>query len=268
MNISLAGLLPALIALCAHAGIAHAADPTSWISNTARSGDFALVDAAGSASLVIDKADAKVVAIAASDLAADIEKVTGRKPAVDGKAAAKSVIIGTFGRSALVDELARSGKLDVAQLRGAWESYVIATVDKPLPGVANALVIAGSDPRGTAYGAFELSQAIGVSPWNWWADVAPTHQDAVYVAGGTRRFGPPSVNYRGIFINDEDSGMHRWTSKTFEPEYGGIGPNTYEKVFELLLRLKAIRCGPRCTRPPNRSTPTGATRRWPATTPS
>ncbi|TFW35083.1 glycosyl hydrolase 115 family protein, partial [Massilia horti] len=210
-----------------------------WVRTERHPGDFVLADASGTATIVFSDEDAKVVRIAARDLAADIEKVTGRRPRVAGKAASTAVIIGTLGRSALIDKLAGSGKLSVAQLRGAWESFVIATVEQPMPGVQRALVIAGSDPRGTAFGTYELSQAIGVSPWNWWADVTPERKAALYLASGLRRFGPPSVKYRGIFINDEDWGLHRWASKTFEPEFGGIGPKTYEKVFELLLRLKA-----------------------------
>jgi hypothetical protein len=108
-----------------------------------------------------------------------------------------------------------------------------------LPGVPSALVIVGSDRRGTAFGVYELSQAIGVSPWYWWADVTPAKKSALFVAAGTRRFGPPSVQYRGIFLNDEDWGLQPWAAKTFEPEVGDIGPKTYAKVCELLLRLKA-----------------------------
>jgi hypothetical protein len=130
-------------------------------------------------------------------------------------------------------------KLDVGDLKGAWESFVIAVVDRPTPDVPRALVIVGSDRRGAAYGVYELSQAIGVSPWRWWADVPPPRRDQLYVAAGTRRLGPPSVKYRGIFINDEDWGLQPWAAHTFEPETGNIGPKTYARVFDLLLRLKA-----------------------------
>ena len=103
----------------------------------------------------------------------------------------------------------------------------------------SALVIAGSDRRGTAYGVFELSEAIGVSPWIWWDDVAPLHRDALLIGAGAHTQGPPSVKYRGIFINDEDWSLQPWAAKTFEPETNDIGPKTYAKVCELLLRLKA-----------------------------
>ncbi len=147
--------------------------------------------------------------------------------------------LGTLGRNPKIDRLVRQGKLDVSRLRGAWESFVIATVANPAPGVASALVIVGSDRRGTAYGAYELSHAIGVSPWHWWADVAPDHHATISAAPGLHRFGPPSVKYRGIFLNDEDWGLAPWAANSFEPEAGTIGPKTYAKLFDLMLRLKA-----------------------------
>ena len=168
--------------------------------------------------------------------------MTGKKTALQIDKAGKSkyaVILGTLNKSSLIDSLVRAGKLNLDQLRGQWESFVISTVDRPMPGVAKGLVIVGSDRRGTAFGAFELSQAIGVSPWYWWADVAPTHHNNLFVAAGTRREGPPSVKYRGIFLNDEDLGLQPWAAKTFDPELGDIGPKTYKRIFELLLRLKA-----------------------------
>jgi hypothetical protein len=211
-----------------------------WVRSSAQKGDFPLAARAAVASIVFDQADAPVVGLAARDLAADVERVTGRKPAVASAAPrGMTVLVGTLGKSALIDKLAKTRKLNTGRLRGSWESFIIATVEAPLPGVPRALVIAGSDPRGTAYGVYELSEAIGVSPWYWWADVPPARKDALYIAAGTRRFGPPSVKYRGIFINDEDWGLQPWAEKTFEPENGGIGPRSYGRMFELLLRLKA-----------------------------
>ncbi len=206
--------------------------------------DFPLVTETAVARIHYSAADAKVVSIAARDLAADIERITGKHPAVIPALKteiqlpdAPAIIIGTLGKSPLIDAFVASGKLDVSALRGAWETFLIATLETA-PG-QHTLVIAGSDPRGTAYGVYELSQAIGVSPWHWWADVTPEKKSTLHIAAGTRRHGPPSVKYRGIFINDEDWGLQPWAAKTFEPENGGIGPKTYEKVFELLLRLKA-----------------------------
>ena len=210
----------------------------------AQSNDFALVRAGAAAPIVFSADDAKVVALAARDLAADVERVTGTKPAVRTDARElrePCVLVGTLGKNPTLDALVAAGKLgDAAEkLRGAWESFLIATVADPLPGVSSALIVVGSDRRGTAFGVYELSQMIGVSPWYWWADVVPEKKSELLIAAATRRFGPPSVKYRGIFINDEDWGLHPWAAKTFEPEHGGIGPKTYAKIFELLLRLKA-----------------------------
>ena len=158
---------------------------------------------------------------------------------VDPGAPRTVVIAAVIGRSPLLDRLAADRKLDLAQLVGAWESFVIATVPQPLPGIDQALVTAGSDRRGAIFGLYELSAMIGVSPWHWWADVTPPKKNRLTAAAGTHRFDPSSVKYRGIFINDEDWGLQPWAAKTFEPETGDIGPKTYAKIFELLLRLKA-----------------------------
>ena len=102
------------------------------------------------------------------------------------------------------------------------------------------MVIAGSDRRGTAYGVYELSKRIGVSPWYWWADVTPAHREALHVSPERVRVGPPAVKYRGIFINDEMWGIRPWAAKNFAPDEGlGLGPKTYARIFELLLRLRA-----------------------------
>jgi hypothetical protein len=241
-----------------------ASGPT-WVSERGSPGDFPLVSTGRAAAIVVDPEDFKVVSIAAHDLAADIERVTGQKPELresEKGLASPAVIIGTLGHSRLIDALAAAGKIDVAAVRGRWETFVIATASMlgeaasaagaPRLRQVPALVIAGSDRRGTAFGVYELSQAIGVSPWHWWADVAPERKRELFVAAGTRKFGPPSVRYRGIFLNDEDWGLQPWAARTFAPEDGGIGPKTYAKVFELLLRLKANTLWPamhKCTRP-------------------
>jgi len=229
-----------------------------WVTDKAGPGNFAFVAEDRAVDLVIAPEDFKVVAIAASDLAADVERVTGKHPAVrtevTGDLAGPVVLIGTLGKNPLIDGLVASGKLDVSALRGQWETFLITTVVEPFPGVPQALVVVGSDRRGAAYGVYELSQAIGVSPWYWWADVTPEKKGAIYVAAGMRKFGPPSVQYRGIFINDEDWGLQPWAAKNFAPEEGGIGPKVYRRVFELLLRLKANTLWPamhKCTKPFN-----------------
>ena len=213
-----------------------------WVSEQPHAGDFPLHVDGVPAPIVVSQEDYDVVQIAARDLAADLGRVTGREGALHRDTVGLKtplVLVGTLGKNPLIDELVSRGKLDVTDLKGAWESFLITTLEQPIPGVAQALVIVGSDRRGTAFGVYELSQAIGVSPWYWWADVAPEKKSALYVAAGTRRFGPPSVQYRGIFLNDEDWALQPWAAKTFEPEVGDIGPKTYAKLCELLLRLKA-----------------------------
>jgi hypothetical protein len=183
-------------------------------------GDFSLVANGKAAPLIVDASAPRVEQIAAMCLADDIERVTGIRPKIvnDTPPQGSAVIIRTN----------RSDK---------WESFEFTFKD-------DNLLIAGSDRRGTAFGVLELSRAIGVSPWNWWADVPPRHRDSLYVAPRQIKQGPPSVKYRGIFLNDEDWGLHPWAAKTFEPEAHGVGPKTYAKLFELLLRLKANYCWP------------------------
>src|SRR5690606_25847073 len=101
--------------------------------------------------------------------------------------------------------------------------------------VKQALVIAGSNRRGTSYGIFDLAEQIGVSPWYWWADVPVAKKDKLFVVRNTLKQDMPKVKYRGIFLNDEWPGLTNWTQEKF----GGYNSQFYENVFELLLRLKA-----------------------------
>ncbi len=220
----------------------------------ARSGDFPLFARGNASDIVMDPADFKVVQIAAGDLADDIQRVTGKHPTIRSSAANASkniVLVGTLGHSALIDSLVTAGKIDPKPVAGKWESYLVTTVASPMPGIDSALVIAGSDRRGTAYGIFELSEKIGVSPWYWWADVPVKRQDTLSISAKSITHGSPSVKYRGIFLNDEDFGLQPWAAKTLEADLvrnaphgghqgkGDIGPKTYAHIFELLLRLKA-----------------------------
>lgn len=202
---------------------------------------FTLASPRQTAAILYDASDAAVVKRAAELFAADVEAVTGRYPRVTSAAGetGPAVIVGTVGGSALIRRLAEAGKIDTAPLEGAWERYLIQTVANPLPGIRKALVIAGSDRRGAAYGLFTLSELIGVSPWYWWADVPVKKHAALHVDAPPTYSQTPSVRYRGIFLNDEDWDLTPWASQTFEPERGNIGPRTYAKVCELLLRLKA-----------------------------
>lgn len=220
------------------------AEPLTIKGTLTNPSDFPIVVHARAAEVLVDPADAAVVHTVVDVFARDVEAVTGVRPKVSnattlGAREAPIVVVGTLGQCALIDELVLRGKLDPTSIRGKWESYLIAPLEEVTPGMPHALAIVGSDRRGTAYGVFEVSRAIGVSPWVWWADVSPAHRDALVLAGGTHLQSPPSVKYRGIFLNDEDWGLRPWAAKTFEPEIGNIGPKTYAKIFELLLRLKA-----------------------------
>lgn len=190
-----------------------------------------------------------VVGTAVGLLASDIEKVTGKCPSVSGNGSVPAscryaVIAGTLGHSSLIDELVRDRKIDVSSISGEWERYAVRLVEAPLKGVRRALVVVGSDRRGTAYGLLSLSRAIGVNPWYWWMDAPVEHRNSIYLSVNAYDAATPSVKYRGIFINDEDWGLLRWAKRNFEKELGNIGPKTYEKVCELLLRLNANMLAP------------------------
>jgi hypothetical protein len=183
----------------------------------------------------------------------DVGAVTGVAPEIltDAFPTAKDVIIvGTLGKCTLVDTLVQTRKIDIQGVAGQWEAFLLQTVMNPLPGVERALVIAGSDKRGTIYGIFTLSQQIGVSPWYWWADVPVKHRDQILVVPGRHSEGPPSVNYRGIFLNDEYPDLTRWINAKYgnvptkknppiPPGVANYGHKFYERIFEVLLRLKA-----------------------------
>jgi hypothetical protein len=137
-------------------------------------GDFSVVTRNVAVTLFVDSADFPGVVRAANDLQADIHRVTNHTAAIvhDGTSLGSNVIIvGTVGKSKIIDQLIRDHKIDVTAIAGKWESFLIRLVPKPVPGVASALIIAGSDKRGTIYGIYDLSDQIGVSPWYWWADV-------------------------------------------------------------------------------------------------
>jgi hypothetical protein len=207
----------------------HAAEPAA-IGAAPTAGAFPLVAAHRSARIETDVADWPGVLRAVGDVRSDLAKLsTDAQPAKD----APLVIIGTIGRSDAVDALIASGKLDVTGVTGQWEAFVQQVVDNPRPGVARALVIAGADKRGTIYGAYDLIERAGVSPWAWWADVPIPVKAEVHVAAG-RRVQKPAVKYRGLFLNDEDPALSGWAKATF----GGVNHDFYAKVYELTLRMK------------------------------
>jgi len=222
----------------------HAADRASACEvvthGPAGAGGLLLAGPHGAAPILMDKQDHQVVHIAGRMLADDLQRVTDHRPEVLTRAnrLETAIIIGTLGQNSWVDQLAAAGKIDVAAIKGKWEASLWQTVEHPVPGIARALVIAGSDRRGTAYGVMDLCELAGVSPWFWWADVPVKKAASVAVTAGVRHGGEPGVKYRGIFINDEDWGFEPWAAKTFDPQLGNVGPKTYQKVFDLMLRLK------------------------------
>ncbi|MFH9942856.1 glycosyl hydrolase 115 family protein [Streptomyces murinus] len=225
---------------------ARPTDPGSYITTSRGPGTFPLVENGRATPLVVDADDHEGVVRAAGDLRDDLERVTGVGPALshDTSGAREIVLIGTLGKSPLIDRLVAAGKLDVSGIAGKWETSLEQVVEHPLPGVDRAFVIAGSDQRGTIYGIYDVSRGIGVSPWYWWADAAPSHQDLLHVRPGRHTQGTPAVKYRGFFINDENPSLGTWAPACFGPGLApghpdGFNHAFYAKVFELMLRLKA-----------------------------
>ena len=203
--------------------------------NTA--GAFPVVSNAIATPILVDEHDFALVNKAAAYLQSDILQVTQTKPSLhhhiptSGK---QVIIVGSLDSSTLIQQLVKSKKLSIDSIKGKWEAYTIQVVEAPFKGISSALVIAGSDRRGTAYGVFDLSQQMGVSPWYWWADVPVKSKKDLYITKGFKKWDAPKVKYRGIFLNDEAPALSGWSKEKF----GGFNHLFYEKVFELILRLK------------------------------
>lgn len=217
----------------------------SLLTDKKETGAFPLTSAA----IYVDTADDWLVQKAAALLQQDIINVTGRRPDIIHLLPdilhqlpannSNLIIIGSLDKSPFIRQLLANKntpyQFTADSLKGKWESFVLQTADHPMKGIAHALIIAGSDRRGTAYGVFELSRQMGVSPWYGWADVPIKKNTEWLVKKGSFLQGPPAIKYRGIFINDEAPAFSGWTKEKF----GGMNHQVYEKVFELLLRLKA-----------------------------
>ena len=201
-----------------------------YVLHESAPGAFRLAAGGTAASILVSGEDWQGVVRAASDLGQDIGRVTGTAAQVVKADTPRqgSIIVGTIGKSPLIDGLVKAGKLDVDGVRGQWESFVIETVD-------GSLVVAGSDKRGTIYGIYDISEKIGVSPWYWWADVQPRKSASLYVKNGRYVQPSPKVKYRGIFINDEWPSFGGWATAKF----GWLNAKMHAHLFELLLRLKA-----------------------------
>lgn len=173
----------------------------------------------------IDGQEHSCVQLAVKNLKSDLERVTGKTVSI--QANTPTILIGTVGTNPQIDQWVRQGLLH--NLKGKTEKYLIKTIN-------GQVVIAGSDKRGTVYGIYELSRQIGISPWYFWADVPVEKHDELYIKNGEYTDGEPAVRYRGLFLNDEAPCLTSWVKNTFGTDYGDH--RFYEKVFELILRLK------------------------------
>ncbi len=231
-------VLTALSLLSAASNEALAVGQSSYVAVEPAPDRFALAVHGKPAPWFVSGDDYAGVVRVARMLQADVARVTGAEPQLATGAEAPQgdavVLVGTLGHSPLIDGLLASGKLDAADLAGRWEKFVLQSVDNPLPGVDRALVIAGSDKRGTIFGMFDLAAEIGVSPWYWWADVPVPKNADLHVLPGRHTRGEPKVKYRGIFINDEAPALSGW----MQEQFGGCNSKFYAHVFELILRLK------------------------------
>ncbi|KAH3913606.1 hypothetical protein HBH56_105320 [Parastagonospora nodorum] len=198
-------------------------------------GAISLLDAP----IIVDREDFKGVHIAARNLSDDIAKITNKTPPTVCSEHITSpcvIILGSLRCSRFIQQLVSSGKLHISEIEEKWETWCTQIVDAPWDGCTRALVITGSDKRGTIFGTYALSEQIGVSPWYWWADVPVKTSPNIYALNVKTAQGPPAVGYRGIFINDEAPNLSAWVHEKYGPKYNS---EFYKRVFELLLRLKA-----------------------------
>ncbi len=211
-------------------------NPTSYVAFQAKGKSFCVASKSKVAPILVSKDDNKGVIRATSDLQSDVERVTGRKPQLLNELTKHDevIIVGTLGKNQWIDALVAQKKIDVQNLKGKWETFIIQTLENPFPNVKKALVIVGSDRRGTIYGIYDLSEQMGVSPWHFWADVPTAKHDEIYVNNGKYSDGEPKVKYRGIFLNDEAPCLAGWTKE----KNGGFNQKLYTSIFELILRLK------------------------------
>lgn len=174
-----------------------------------------------------------VVKVAAEMFAGDMEAVTG-KSAVAEKEKTATIRVFELDKTSGSDKkaLMKQG-VPVSELQKKIDGFHISIK-------GNQIVIVGTNGRGAAYGLLEMSRKAGVNPWIWWGDVVPEKRTSLTIDDGFTTLQGASVEYRGIFINDEDWSLRPWSCHHFEkgPE-GRIGRETYKKVFQLLMRLRA-----------------------------
>jgi len=223
-----------------------------YVQRVPEEGSFPIAHGNQAATIYFDEADWPGVIRAVKDLQSDIARVTGHTAKISSNSSrmtGNAIIVGTIGKSEIVDRLTRMGKVDVSPIAGKWESFFLEVVPNPLPNVVNALIIAGSDKRGTIYGIYDLCEQMGVSPMHWWADVPVQRKTELYVKAGKHIQGPPSVKYRGIFLNDEAPDLTGWIRGKYgtipesedppiPPDVANYNSEFYAKIFEAILRMK------------------------------
>ncbi len=209
----------------------------SFVSDQKKSNYFPVVSDNETASIYTDVNDYILVQKSAEWLQNDVKKATGKTlPILHSLASFRGniIIIGSKEKSSAIRDLLKKNLLKTKVIEGKWDGYLLQSVTHPFKNIEHALIIMGNDKRGAAYGTFELSKQAGVSPWYWWADVPVKKKDELYVSAKTFVTDFPKVKYRGIFLNDEAPALSGWAKEKF----GGFNHLFYEKVFELILRLK------------------------------
>lgn len=232
-------ILKATLILCLFFLVSNAQSTHNdkYVTTKASKENFPLASNDNVASILVSDDDFAGVKRVVRHLQNDILNVTDTKTSILNSSSINEdyvVIIGTLDQSPIIDQLAKSGKIDAKKLQGKWEKFTTQIVDNPMSDIKKALVIAGSDKRGTIYGIYDLSNQIGVHPWYFWADVPAKKQSELHVLPGVHTKGEPKVKYRGIFINDEAPALTGWVGEN----YGKFNAEFYDKVFELILRMK------------------------------
>ncbi|PIL23731.1 hypothetical protein GSI_13481 [Ganoderma sinense ZZ0214-1] len=253
------------LGLLAVAGGALAIGQDTCVAFQSSSTTFTVVKSGKAAPILLSPDEWPGVQRAAFDFASDIQSVTGVKPTLTNVTSSPSssnstsnstdstaygssgtaIIVGTLGKSSLIDDIVNRTNIDVSSIQGKWEAFLAKEVANPLPGISSAYVVIGADKRGSIYALYDHSEQFGVSPWYWWADVPPKKHNALFVNASGCWHGSPTVKYRGIFLNDEQPALQNWAKLKFTNGTGAALTGSpfnhffYTKMFELLLRLKA-----------------------------
>ncbi len=208
-------------------------------SAAASAATLTLFDGKTTAAVAYDRDADTPIRKAAALLAGDLTDLSGQAPAVQAgfsDTKTTTVLIGLASSPEMAALLKKNG-ISTAAIDGKWETYGRAVIPAPGNPKQKALVIFGSDTRGTIWGVIDLTREMGVSPWHWWADVKTRHTNRIAVDASMRYSKEPSVKWRAFFLNT--GGLQKWAAKTYDPQQGGIGPKTYDHVFELMWRLKS-----------------------------